>query len=298
MKDWRVALAQIAPRLGDVDANLEVHLARTRSALEDKADLVVFPELSLTGYHLADQVPEVALTRDSEPLRRLQHESREIDIVVGFVEDAPGHRFYNSAAYLSHGRVVHVHRKLYLPTYGMFQEGREFAAGEVLRTFETDRGPTGMLICEDLWHPTSAWLLSQQGAEVVIAIGNGPTRGTRPGSGITSIGVWRELLRTNAQFQTSFFVFVNRVGCEDGLSFGGGSMVADPFGRITAELPALDEALVVTSLPAEALRRARATYPLLRDTNLELVHRELERLRRRRYELPGDPGHSEEEDIE
>ena len=298
MKDWRVALAQIAPRLGDVDANLEVHLARTRSALEDNADLVVFPELSLTGYHLADQVPEVALTRDSEPLRRLQHESREIDIVVGFVEDAPGHRFYNSAAYLSHGRVVHVHRKLYLPTYGMFQEGREFAAGEVLRTFETDRGPTGMLICEDLWHPTSAWLLSQQGAEVVIAIGNGPTRGTRPGSGITSIGVWRELLRTNAQFQTSFFVFVNRVGCEDGLSFGGGSMVADPFGRITAELPALDEALVVTSLPAEALRRARATYPLLRDTNLELVHRELERLRRRRYELPGDPGHSEEEDIE
>jgi predicted amidohydrolase len=298
MKDWRVALAQIAPRLGDVDANLEIHLARTRSALEDNADLVVFPELSLTGYHLADQVPEVALTRDSEPLRRLQHESREIDIVVGFVEDAPGHRFYNTAAYLSQGRALHFHRKLYLPTYGMFQEGREFAAGQVLRTFETDRGPTGMLICEDLWHPTSAWLLSQQGAEVVIAIGNGPTRGTRPGSGITSIGVWRELLRTNAQFQTSFFVFVNRVGCEDGLSFGGGSMVADPFGRITAELPALDEALVVADLPAEALRRARATYPLLRDTNLELVHRELERLRRRRYELPGVPGHSEEEDIE
>jgi predicted amidohydrolase len=287
MKDWRVALAQIAPRLGDVDANLEIHLAHTRTAREDRADLVVFPELSLTGYHLADQVPEVALARDSEPLRRLQHESREIDIVVGFVEDAPGHRFYNTAAYLSGGRMVHAHRKLYLPTYGMFQEGREFAAGEVLRAFETDRGPTGLLICEDLWHPTSAWLLSQQGAEVIIAIGNGPTRGTRPGTGITSIGVWRELLRTNAQFQTSFFVFVNRVGCEDGLSFGGGSMVADPFGRITAELPALDDALVVAELPAETLRRARATYPLLRDTNLELVHRELDRLRRRRYELPG-----------
>lgn len=288
MKDWRVALAQIAPKLGDVAANLEIHLAHTRRAVDDAADLIVFPELSLTGYHLADQVPEVALSLDSEPLRRLQHESREIDIVVGFVEDAPGHLFYNTAAYLSRGSVVHSHRKLYLPTYGMFQEGREFAAGEVLRAFETDRGPTGLLICEDLWHPTSAWLLSQQGAEVVIAIGNGPTRGTRPGSGITSIGVWRELLRTNAQFQTSFFVFVNRVGCEDGLSFGGGSIVADPFGRIAAELPALDEALVTVELPAEALRRARATYPLLRDTNLELVHRELERLRRRRYESPGE----------
>jgi len=288
MKDWRVALAQIAPKLGDVAANLELHLAHTHRALDDDADLIVFPELSLTGYHLADQVPEVALCRDSEPLRRLQHLSREIDIVVGFVEDAPGHRFYNTAAYLSRGRLVHAHRKLYLPTYGMFQEGREFAAGEVLRAFETDRGPTGLLICEDLWHPTSAWLLSQQGAEVVIAIGNGPTRGTRPGSGITSIGVWRELLRTNAQFLTSFFVFVNRVGCEDGLSFGGGSLVADPFGRVTAELPALDEALVTVELPAEALRRARAIYPLLRDTNLELVHRELERVRRRRYELPGE----------
>jgi len=170
----------------------------------------------------------------------------------------------------------------------MFQEGREFAAGEVLRAFDTTRGPAGMLICEDLWHATSSWLLSQQGAEVVIAIGNGPTRGTRPGAGITSIGVWRDLLRTNAQFHTSFFVFVNRVGCEDGLSFGGGSMVADPFGRIVAELPALDEALITVDLPAETLRRARATYPLLRDTNLDLVHRELDRLRRRRYELPGD----------
>jgi predicted amidohydrolase len=283
-----VALAQIAPKLGDVAANLEIHLAHARKAADDAADLVVFPELSLTGYHLADQVPEVALTFGSEPLRRLQHLSREIDIVVGFVEDAPGHRFYNTAAYLSRGSLAHAHRKLYLPTYGMFQEGREFAAGEVLRAFGTDHGPTGLLICEDLWHPTSAWLLSQQGAELVIAIGNGPTRGTRPGSGITSIGVWRELTRTNAQFHTSYFVFVNRVGCEDGLSFGGGSVVADPFGRITAELPALDEALVTVEIPAEALRRARATYPLLRDTNLELVHRELKRLRRRRYDRHGE----------
>jgi predicted amidohydrolase len=295
MKDWRVALAQVAPKLGDLKANLELHLAHIQRAREDAADLIVFPELSLTGYHLGDQVPEVALARDSEQIRRLQHESRGIDIVLGFVEDAPGHRFYNTASYLSQGRMVHAHRKLYLPTYGMFQEGREFAAGEVLRAFDTDRGPAGMLICEDLWHPTSSWLLSQQGAEVVIAIGNGPTRGTRPGAGITSIGVWRELLRTNAQFQTSFFVFVNRVGCEDGLSFGGGSMVADPFGRIVAELPALDEALITVELAAETLRRARAIYPLLRDTNLDLVHRELNRVRRRRYELSEEDSGAEED---
>ncbi len=136
----------------------------------------------------------------------------------------------------------------------------------------------------------SAWLLAQQGAELVITIGNGPTRGTRPGAGITSIEIWRGLLTTNAQFQTSFFVFVNRVGCEDGLSFGGGSMVVDPFGRVLTELPALEETLGIADLSGAALRRARAAYPLLRDAKLELVHRELDRLRRVRYELPVDEG--------
>jgi predicted amidohydrolase len=290
MKDLRVTLVQMAPKLGDVPTNLDLHLELIRRAVAESADLVVFPELSLTGYHLGDQVPEVALSRDSEAIRRLQHASREIDLVVGFVEDAPGHRFHNAAAYFSSGRLIHLHRKLYLPTYGMFQEGREFAAGKILRAFETARGPAGILVCEDLWHPTSAWILSQQGAEVVIVVGNGPTRGTRPGSGITSLGVWRGLLQTSAQFQTSFFVFVNRVGCEDGLSFGGGSMVVDPMGRIIEELPALDEAVKTVDLRAETLRRARAIYPLLRDTDLDLVHRELERLRRSRYALPADEG--------
>ncbi len=155
MKDLRVALAQFSPRLGDLEANLTTHLDCLVRARDAGADLVVFPELSLTGYHLSDQVPEVAVPLDSEPLRRIQHASETIDVVVGFVEDAPGHRFHNAAAYFSAGRPAHVHRKLYLPTYGMFQEGREFAAGETLRAFDTDHGPAGLLICEDLWHATS-----------------------------------------------------------------------------------------------------------------------------------------------
>jgi predicted amidohydrolase len=288
MRNLRVALAQIAPRLGDLQANLAIHIDCIDRARGAGAHLVVFPELSLTGYHLSDQVPEVALVRDAEPLCRLQQASREIDLVVGFVEDAPGHRFCNSAAYYSGGVLSHLHRKLYLPTYGMFQEGREFAAGETLRAFDTPHGPAGLLICEDLWHSTTGWLLAQQGAELLIAIGNAPTRGTRPGSGITSIEIWRDLVRTSAQFQTSYLVFVNRVGCEDGLSFGGASLVVDPFGRVVSELPALEEGLATIDLSADVLRRARAAYPLLRDANLELVDRELGRLRRRRYQLPSD----------
>ena len=291
MHDLRVALAQIAPSLGVVDDNLAAHEAWIERARERGASLVVFPELSLTGYLLADQVPDVACRADGLELRRLAEAAGPLDVVVGFVEEAAGHRFHNAAAYLSGGQVRHVHRKVYLPTYGMFQEGREFAAGDVVRAFDTFGGPAGMLVCEDLWHAATPWLLAQQGAEMIHVLSNGPTRGTRVEEGLTSIGVWRDLLRVTAQFQTAFMIYVNRVGGEDGLTFGGGSMVVDPFGRVIAELPALDEALEVVELKAQTLRRARTVYPLLRDERLELVHRETARLRAARYDLP-DPDES------
>jgi len=298
MRDVRVALAQIAPKLGDLGANLALHLEHIHDAVGQGAQVVVFPELSLTGYHLADQVPEIALPRHAPALEPLREASRRIDIAAGFVEDGPGHRFFNAVAYFSRGELLHVHRKVFLPTYGMFQEGREFARGERLRAFETPNGPAGVLICEDLWHPTSSWLLAQQGAEIVLSVGNGPTRGTRPGAGITSIAVWRDLLRMQAQFHTSFYVFVNRVGCEDGLTFGGGSMAVDPFGRVLVEAPALDEHLCSVDLAGSTLRRARSAYPLLRDADLELLHRELSRLRRIRYDMSerGNEASPEEED--
>ena len=120
MRDVRVALAQTEPRLGDVDANLDVHLETVERAREGGADLVVFPELSLTGYVLRDQVADLAEPVDGPRLARLAEASRDIDVVVGFAEDGPGHRFHNAAAYLASGRVVHVHRKVHLPTYGLF----------------------------------------------------------------------------------------------------------------------------------------------------------------------------------
>jgi len=288
MQTVRVALAQIAPKLGNLEANLEIHLDAIRLARREKAGVVVFPELSLTGYVLRDQVPEVALNRQAPLLKKLLRAASGIDVVFGFVEDAPGHRFHNAAAYASKGKIVHVHRKVYLPTYGMFEEGRDLAAGDVIRAFDTPRGPAGILICEDAWHPTTAWILVQDGAEILFALSSGPTRGAKPRRGVTSLPVWHELLRTTAQLQTSFVVYVNRVGYEDGLNFGGGSIALDPFGRTVAALPALSAGLTVAELDAEVLRRARAAYPLLRDENLELVHRETARLRQERFLLP-DP---------
>jgi predicted amidohydrolase len=285
MQTVRVALAQIAPKLGDLESNLELHRDAIRLARREKAKVVVFPELSLTGYVLRDQAQEIALTRKSPLFAKLLHASSDADLVVGFVEEAPGHRFHNATAYLSRGKVVHIHRKLYLPTYGMFDEGRDFAPGDVIRAFRTPHGPAGMLICEDAWHPASAWILVQDGAEILFTLSSGPTRGAKPGRGITSLPIWHELLRTTAQFQTSFVVYVNRVGYEDGLNFGGGSIAIDPFGRTVASMPALSAGIVVAELDREVLRRARSAYPLLRDENLELVHREVSRIRQERFQL-------------
>jgi predicted amidohydrolase len=228
----------------------------------------------------------VAVALDSPAFARIAALSREVDVVLGLVEEAPGHRFYNAAAYLSKGRAVHVHRKVHLPTYGMFDEGRDFARGDRLRTFETPAGTAGILVCEDAWHPANAWLLAHQGAEVLYVPSNGPSRGARPKRGVTSVAVWTDLLKVTAQFLTSFVVYTNRVGFEDGLAFGGGSTIVDPFGRVVLALPALAEGLDVVELDAEVLRRARTAYPLLRDDDLELIGRELTRLRTLRYDLP------------
>lgn len=288
MKPVRVALAQIAPRLGDIEANLERHAAALKLARKEKAAVVVFPELALTGYLLRDQVPDVALHESSRSFKALLALSRGIDLVTGLVLEGPGHAFFNAAIYASQGRLVHVHRKVYLPTYGMFDEGRDFAPGEVLRAFDAPFGRSGILICEDAWHPTCAWLAVQDGASTLFVLSSGPTRGARPGRGITSVPVWQDLLRVTAQFQTAFVVYVNRVGYEDGLNFGGGSIAIDPFGRTIASLPALEEGIAIAELSSEVLRRARTAYPLLRDENVDLVARELERVRRRRFDLP-DP---------
>lgn len=286
MKDLRIGLAQVAPRLGDLEANLALHLDTARRGRREGAEVVVFPELSLTGYLLRDQVADVALGLEDRRFRRLEKASRDVDLVVGFVEEAPGHRYYNASAYLSAGRLLHVHRKIHLPTYGMFDEGRDFAPGDRLRAFDAPFGPAGMLICEDAWHPATSWLLAQEGAEVLLVLSSGPTRGARPRRAVTSVSVWQDLLRITAQFLTSYVVYVNRVGYEDGLNFGGGSAVFDPFGREAGSLPSLEAGLAVVELHSEVLRRARTAYPLLRDENVELVRRELDRVLRKRHDLP------------
>ncbi len=275
-----LALAQISTRLGDPHGNLEKHLALTEQARHDGCDLVIFPELSLTGYALQDLVPEVACRPvATDPIfGPLLKASRDIDMVVGFVDDDSRHRFYIAEAYLSKGEVVHVHHKIYLCTYGMFDEGRFFAPGSSVRAFDTRFGRVGMLICEDFWHASPPYLLWQDGADVLLFSSASPGRGLDGEHKLESSAWVEHINRAYASLFTSFVAHSNRCGFEDGLNFWGGSTLYDPDGNLMVQAPYFEEALTKATIDLNQLKRTRARLPLLRDERPELVERELGRI--------------------
>ena len=275
-----LALAQINTTLGDVQANLDKHLSLLAEVKKQNADLVVFPELSLTGYVLQDLVPSVAHqpTDDNPIFKPLLKASHDLDLVVGFVDEDSRHRFYIASAYLSGGKVLHVHRKVYLPTYGLFDEGRFFAWGDSVRAFDTRFGRMGILICEDFWHASPPYLLWLDGADVLLFTSASPGRGLNDSEKLESARWVENVNRSYANLFTCFVAHNNRVGFEDGLNFWGGATVFDPNGERIAQGPYFEEALTYVTLDLNQLHRTRARLPLLRDERTSLVVRELRRI--------------------
>ena len=275
-----LALAQINTRLGDVEANLEKHLKLIDEARGRGADLVLFPELSLTGYGLQDLASSVARrpTSDDPVFRRLLKASREIDVLLGFVEADLRQRFYVSAAYLSQGEVLHIHRKVYLPTYGLFDEGRFFAMGNQIRAFTTRFARCGVLICEDFWHASPPYLLWLDGADLMFFLSASPGRGLNQSQRLESARWVEQINQAYASLFTAFVAHTNRVGFEDGLNFWGGATVFDPNGNLVARGPYHEEALTLAEIDLDQLHRTRARLPLLRDERTALTQRELERI--------------------
>ncbi|MBM4438104.1 MAG: carbon-nitrogen hydrolase [Actinobacteria bacterium] len=287
MRDFRLSLAQIRPRLGNVDANLVLHHQYVERALAERSDVVVFPEQSLTGYFLSDLVSHVALRRDDPAFLTLRELSRDIAIVFGFVEESADHRYLAAAAYLHRGAFVHVHHKVYLVTYGLFDEARDLAAGESLRAFDTEVGRQAMLICEDLWHASAASVVTADGADVILGLSSSPGRGLAGARrALGSAETWRTLNKLYAQLFACYTVHCNRVGYEDGVNFWGGSEVVGPDGESLARAPEFDEALVSVQLTDRELRRQRTRLPLRRDENVALTQRELARIAAGRAALP------------
>jgi predicted amidohydrolase len=264
--DCRVTLAQTNPALGNLARNLEQHLVEIESAIAAGSDLILFPELSLTGYFLKDQTSEIALALDSAPLKKLAELSHRISIAAGFVERSTEGRMYNTVAYFEDGRIVHAHRKVHLVTYGMFDEEREFAAGESFRAFDTRHGRFGILICEDLWHVSSAYQYFLADVDALLVHSCAPGRGIAGGEPeLASMRIWKTLLEAHAFSTQTWVAWVNRVGWEDGVFFSGGSRVLDPFGREVASVPGLEAGRIETRLSSKDNERARLMTPLRRD---------------------------------
>jgi NAD+ synthase (glutamine-hydrolysing) len=275
-----IALAQINTRLGNVDANLQKHLEWVEKASSAGAELLVFPELSLTGYVLQDLTSTVSHhpTGDDPVFGPLLEASHKLDMVVGFVDEDARNRFYISSAYLSQGKVLHVHHKVYLPTYGLFDEGRFFAWGNGVQAFDTRFGRVGMLICEDFWHASPPYLLWLDGADMLIFHSASPGRGLGAGPLLES-SLWVDRVnQAYAALFTSFVVHTNRVGYEDGLHFAGGSAVYDPWGEVAGHAPYDDENLTLVEIDLDELHRTRARLPLLRDERTSLTANELNRI--------------------
>lgn len=277
---FQLALAQINTCLGNLQANLEKHLALIQEARQAGADLLVFPELSMTGYVLQDLVSSVAITpqADDPIFRHLLQASHEIDVVVGLVEEDSRHRFYIAGAYLSKGQVVHTHHKVYLPTYGLFDEGRFFAWGDEIRAFDTRFGRMGILICEDFWHASPPYLLWLDGADFLLFTSASPGRGLSSDARLESARWVEHINQAYASLFTIFVAHANRVGFEDGLNFWGGSTLFDPNGELLAQGPYFDEGLICAEIDLNQLHRTRARLPILRDERTALTMRELNRI--------------------
>jgi predicted amidohydrolase len=273
----RVALAQVDSVLGDVAENVRRAREAIGGARAEGADLVVFPELSLTGYALGTVTEDVALTVDDPAIAALADAADDVGVVVGCVEQGRV-QTYNSALYLERGAVVHVQRKTHLPTYGRFEEHKHFSQGPALRAFDTRLGRFAILICNDAWQAPLAYVAAHDGARVLLVPA---CSSLEPGAGTDPAEIerdWSDLLRFHARFLQAWVVFVNRVGEEAGLTFWGGSQVVDPWGRVVARAPRGEVAVVHAELDLAAVRRRRRELPLLKEPRLGLLRREVDRL--------------------
>jgi predicted amidohydrolase len=276
----KIVLAQVAPALGDVAANLEMHLDVLEKARRQKADLVVFPELSLTGYTLKDLVEEVALDPAKDPrIRKLAARTKGLSAVVGFVEESPAEAglFYNAAAFISEGRLLHVHRKVYLPTNGMFEEAKFFAQGREFRTFAAPFGRVGLLICRDFLHYGASYVHFASGADMIVCVSAAPGRGVEGGDAFATSRMWELMGEAVSYFSTAFVLYANRVGVEEGVTFAGGSFVFAPGGRLAGRAAYLDADLLVRRVDTAAVREARRKWLFKRDEKPEVILRSLER---------------------
>jgi len=288
-----LALCQFAPKKGDTAANLSRigALCAQAATLDPRPQVVHFPETALSGYFVEGGVREVACTAgalayDLDDAYRTACaisgvQSVAIDVVIGFYERWRD-TLHNSIAYLTIGLddgppvLRHVHRKNFLPTYGLFDEERFVERGTEIRAFETPWGRAALLVCEDAWHSMSGTLAALDGAQVVFVSSAAPARGIWPRDdgipGPYSAARWERLMRDIAEEHGMYASLSNLVGTEGGKRFFGCSMLVGPGGDVRGRAPVWEESFVSVTLDLDDLVRARADAPLLGDLRVALPH--------------------------
>jgi len=258
MNTHKIALAQIHSYLGNIDLNLKKHYLYIEKARKEEADLVVFPELSLTGYLLKDLAYELS-GKCEESIRKMLDYSQDICIIAGVIEEHRIGIYRNSMVVICDGEVKGFVPKLYLPSYGLFEESRYFQEGGAndVKVFEYKGLKFGVVICEDAWHPEPVELLAHLGADIVFISSSSPLRGLYDKNDTFIEKIWEAINITRAIENNVFIGFVNRVGVEDEEYFWGGSMVVSPEGRVIKKAPKMEEKLLIVDIDFNSLRRAR-----------------------------------------
>lgn len=266
-----VAIIQTKPRKGTVASNRAM-LREAFAELQDAPpDLVVLPESALTGYFLEGATYECAVQSDefAEELASSWRSvsSAPVEIVCGFYENDGG-TLYNSAIAVAVSsvdlRILHVHRKLFLPTYGVFDEARFVSRGRRLLTYQGKQLSTAIAICEDAWHAIVPTIAAVKGARLLIVPSASPGRGPIDGE-FESLRQWRELLASAAREHGIFIIYAGLTGFEGGKGMTGGSCVVDPFGHTLVRAPIFDAAIVRAKLDLGEMEIARASLPLIGD---------------------------------
>jgi predicted amidohydrolase len=275
----KIAAAQIESIPNDVRANCRKHLEMIAQARAAGVEVLLFPEMSLTGHGAGAETLRLAIDREDAVIHELAHASAGMCTVFGIIEEAPAAQFYNAAVAVRDGRLAFVHRKINLATYGRLDDGKHFAAGRRVDTFPL-AAPwhAGLLICADTWNPALVHLAALQRTTLLLTPISSAIEAV--GGEFDNPGGWDINLQFYAMTYGMPVAMANRVGREGDLTFWGGSRILDPFGHTIAQAAGDGEELVVATLDYRQVRRARYLLPTVRDANLPLVLRETERLAR------------------
>jgi predicted amidohydrolase len=262
---FKIALAQITCKPGDKTGNLRKIERTAKKAKQQGADLVVFPEMALTGYVIRDQIFDLAEEVPGPSTRLVERIAEETDIHIIFgMPELSAHTqatFHNTAVLVSPKGYVGKYRKMFLPTHSVFEEKRYFRPGYEPAVFDTDIGRIGLIICYDLYFPEVARLTRLEGAQLIVCISASPAVRR----------VFFEIL-TNARAieNTTYLAFVNLAGIEDGLQFWGGSRVISPNGRCQVQAKYDEEDLVTCEIDYSDIKAIEASIPTLKDLRPEL----------------------------